>query len=84
VMILTSTHAETAPPAAVVDAPLEFGAVEIGAGCDIGVGAIILPGARIGDGAQIGAGAVVTGEIPAGTVAAGVPARVLRRRGSRG
>jgi acetyltransferase-like isoleucine patch superfamily enzyme len=83
VMVLTSTHEETPPPAAVLDAPLTFAAVEIGAGCDIGIGAILLPGARIGAGAQIGAGAVVTGEVPDGMVAAGVPARVLRRRGDR-
>ena len=84
VMVLTSTHVETAPPAAVLDAPIEFGAVEIGAGADIGIGAILLPGARVGDGAQIGAGSVVTGDIPPGAVAAGVPARVLRRRGEGG
>ena len=81
VIMLTSTHEETPPPAAVIDAPLAFAPVEVGAGCDIGVGAILLPGARIGEGAQVGAGAVVTGAIPAGAVAAGVPARVLRRRG---
>jgi len=83
VMILTSTHEETAPPAPVLDAPLTFAPVEIGAGCDIGIGTIILPGARVGNGAVIGAGAVVTGEIPDNMVAAGVPARVLRRRGDR-
>ncbi len=52
----------------------------IGDGCDIGIGRP-LPGATIGDGAQIGAGAVVSGDIPEGAVAAGVPARVLRRAG---
>jgi len=83
VVMLTSTHEETPPPAAVIDAPLRFAPVEVGAGCDIGVAAILLPGARIGDGAQIGAGAVVSGEIPAGAVAAGVPAKVLRYRGGR-
>jgi acetyltransferase-like isoleucine patch superfamily enzyme len=82
VMVLTSTHTETPPPAPVLDAPLTFGAVDIGAGCDIGIGAILLPGARIGEGAQIGAGAVVAGDIPAGVVAAGVPAKVMRRRGA--
>ncbi len=83
VLILTSTHAETPPPMAIIDAPLAFASVELGAGCDIGVGAILLPGARIGVGVQIGAGAVVAGEVPGGVVAAGVPARVLRRRGER-
>ena len=81
VMMITSTHEETAPPMAVIDAPLVLAPIEVGAGCDIGIGAILLPGTRIGEGAQIGAGAVVTGEIPAGAVAAGVPARVLRQRG---
>jgi acetyltransferase-like isoleucine patch superfamily enzyme len=83
VMMITSTHEETPPPAAVVDAPLAFARVDIGAGCDIGIGAILLPGASVGDGAQIAAGAVVSGEIPGGVIAAGVPARVLRRRGER-
>jgi acetyltransferase-like isoleucine patch superfamily enzyme len=83
VMVLSSTHVETPPPAAVIDTELEFAPVEIGAGCDIGIGTILLPGTTIGEGAQIGAGAVVKGEIPAGAVAAGVPARVQRRRGER-
>jgi acetyltransferase-like isoleucine patch superfamily enzyme len=81
VMAISSTHAETPPPAAIIDAPLEFAPVRIGAGTDIGMATLLLPGATVGDGAQVGAGAVVTGEIPAGAVAAGVPARVLRRRG---
>ncbi|MDP8968775.1 MAG: transferase [Actinomycetota bacterium] len=81
VMILTSTHAETPASAAILDAPLEFAPVEVVAGSDIGIGAILLPGARVGAGAQIGAGAVVTGTIPDGMIAAGVPARVLRARG---
>lgn len=83
VMMLTSTHVEVAPPAAIIDSPLEFASVEVGAGSDIGVGTILLPGARIGPGAQIGAGSVVKGEIPAGAVAAGAPARVWRQRGER-
>lgn len=83
VSILTSVHSETAPPAPVIEAPLEFAPVRIERGCDVGMGTIVLPGAVIGAGAQIGAGAVVSGEIPAGAIAAGVPARVLRMRGDR-
>jgi carbonic anhydrase/acetyltransferase-like protein (isoleucine patch superfamily) len=80
-MILTSVHEETPPPAAIIDAPLKFASVVVADGCDIGLGAILLPGTRLGAGVQVGAGAVVAGEIPAGAVAAGVPARVLRLRG---
>lgn len=51
-------------------------------GCDVWIGAraVILPGVSIGDGAVIGAGAVVTRSLPPGAVAAGSPARVIRRR----
>jgi acetyltransferase-like isoleucine patch superfamily enzyme len=41
----------------------------------VGTGALVLKGSRIGDGAVVAAGAVVTGEVPPGTVVAGVPAR---------
>ena len=44
----------------------------------IGSSATILQGVTIGDNAVIGAGAVVTGDIPADTVAVGVPARVVK------
>jgi acetyltransferase-like isoleucine patch superfamily enzyme len=46
----------------------------------IGSGAVILPGVTIGEGALIGAGAVVTGDVGAGTVVAGVPARLAPNR----
>jgi acetyltransferase-like isoleucine patch superfamily enzyme len=46
----------------------------------IGANSIILSGAKIGKGAIIGAGSVVTREIPANCIAAGIPARVIRMR----
>jgi len=79
VRILTSSHRlEDGGGRPILHAPLEFAPVEIAEGADIGVGATILPGVKIGRGAQIGAGAVVAEDVPAGAVAAGVPARVLR------
>lgn len=53
-------------------------AVEIGDNVFVGMGARILKGATIGSDSVIGAGSVVTGAIPAGVVAAGNPARVIR------
>jgi maltose O-acetyltransferase len=44
----------------------------------IGGGAIVLPGVRIGRNAVVGAGAVVSRDVPANTVVAGNPARVIR------
>jgi maltose O-acetyltransferase len=47
----------------------------------LGGGAIVCPGVTIGESTVVGAGAVVTRDLPAGVVAAGVPARVLREIG---
>ena len=46
----------------------------------IGQGALILPGVHIGDGAIIGAGSVVGSDVAPYTVAAGNPARCIRKR----
>jgi carbonic anhydrase/acetyltransferase-like protein (isoleucine patch superfamily) len=52
----------------------------VGDGALIGIGAIVLDGARVGDEALVGAGELVGPgmEIPAGVLALGVPARVVR------
>jgi carbonic anhydrase/acetyltransferase-like protein (isoleucine patch superfamily) len=49
-------------------------------GALVGMGAIVLQRAHVGAGAMVAAGAVVTegGEVPAGTLAAGAPARVRK------
>lgn len=52
--------------------------VSIGDKAWIGFGSIVLPGVTVGEGAVVGAGSVVTRDVPAWTVVAGNPARVIR------
>jgi len=48
-------------------------------GASLGSGAVIMCGIEIGEGALVGAGAVVTKDVHARSVVAGVPARLLER-----
>jgi maltose O-acetyltransferase len=52
--------------------------ITIGDNVWLGGGVIVCPGVTIGDDTVVGAGAVVTRDLPAGVVAVGNPARVLR------
>ena len=58
---------------------LEYGKpVQIGDNVWVGGSTVINPGVTIGSNVVIGSGSVVTGDIPDGVVAAGVPCRVIR------
>jgi bifunctional UDP-N-acetylglucosamine pyrophosphorylase/glucosamine-1-phosphate N-acetyltransferase len=50
----------------------------IGRGAFIGSDTMLVAPVEIGEGAVTGAGSVVTRDVPAGTVVAGVPARAVR------
>lgn len=52
--------------------------VKIGNGTWIGAGAIICPGVTIGENSIIAAGAVVTKDMPSGSLIGGIPAKVIR------
>ena len=58
--------------------PTRIAPVRLGVNVWVGRSATILPGVTIGDHAVIAAGSVVTDDVPARTVVAGVPARPVR------
>jgi maltose O-acetyltransferase len=76
VQLLTATH-PVDPVARRIG--WESGApIALGDNVWLGGGVIVCPGVTIGDDTVVGAGAVVTRDLPAGVVAVGNPARVLR------
>ncbi len=56
------------------------GRVTLGGHVDVGAGAKLIGPIHVGDHAEIGANSVVTRDVPAGAIVAGVPARILRFR----
>jgi len=68
---------QAAPPLS--ELPMK-GDTVIGSDVWIGQNAVILPGVHIGDGAIIGMNSVVGSDVPPYTIAAGNPARIIRKR----
>ena len=60
--------------------PYEHSPIYIGEDVWLGAGVLVNRGARIGNGAVVSAGAVVTGDVPAGAIVQGRPARVVKFR----
>lgn len=50
----------------------------IGRNVWLGDGVVVAPGSCVGEGCVVGANSVVTGNIPAGSICAGVPAKVIK------
>jgi maltose O-acetyltransferase len=81
VQFLTATHPIDPEPRRI---GWESGApIVIGDNVWLSGGVIVCPGVTIGDDTVVGAGSVVTRDLPAGVVAVGAPARVLREIGER-
>jgi acetyltransferase-like isoleucine patch superfamily enzyme len=78
--ILSSNHVIPELGRIIRQQPDEMLPTKIGRDVWIGANAVILGGVTIGDGAVVAAGAVVTKDVEAGAVVAGVPARFARRR----
>lgn len=68
---VVGAHAHVSPGAVLA------GGVRIGEGVHVGLGARVIQGVTLGPGSVVGAGAVVIGDVAAGTVVVGVPAKTI-------
>jgi acetyltransferase-like isoleucine patch superfamily enzyme len=84
VKIITSRHADEGIDVPILFSSIEMAQVVIEDDCDLGTGSIVLPGVTIGRGSQVGAGAVITKDVEPYSIVAGVPARLLKKRGEIG
>jgi acetyltransferase-like isoleucine patch superfamily enzyme len=75
--VVVLTHADVGARPLADQYPRQVSPTIIGRGSYIGASATILAGCHVGALAVVGAGAVVTEPVPAGSVVAGVPARVI-------
>lgn len=79
-VIVSSNHRVPSKRGRIFEAGNEGKKITIGKDCWLGAQASVLSGAEIGEGAVVGAGSVVTKDLGDFTIAAGVPARVIRER----
>lgn len=61
---------------------MQYKPITVGSNVWFGAGVLVCPGVNIGDDCVIGAGSVVVKDIPAGSVAAGNPCKVIRKVGA--
>lgn len=80
VHIYTNNHSFSDPSKPLIDQGYdEVAKVILRKGCWIGANVIILAGVTVGENSVIAAGSIVTRSIPARVVAAGIPARVVKK-----
>jgi acetyltransferase-like isoleucine patch superfamily enzyme len=58
----------------------KYNNITVGNACWIGDNVIILPGGSVGNGVVLAAGSIVTKHIPSYSIAAGIPAKVIKSR----
>jgi acetyltransferase-like isoleucine patch superfamily enzyme len=80
VFIISANHRFENPEIPIYQQGMAFAPVTIEDDVWIGARVVVVAGVTIGKGSIIGAGAVVTRDIPPYSIAAGVPARVIRSR----
>lgn len=82
-VILSETHRFDDPDRPARDQGMEGRPVRIGANAWLGARVFVLPGRNVGDGAIVGAGSIVTRDVDDGTIVAGNPASLIRKRDER-
>jgi len=73
-------HEFSRPDVPVILQPRTSRGITLGENVWLGTGAKVMDGVRLGRDVIIGAGAVVTEDVPDGSIAVGIPARVVRSR----
>ncbi len=77
--ILVHSRAKMGGPRKIWSAKQEIKPVKIGKNVFLGWNTVILPGVTIGDNVIIGSMSLVNNDVPSGVVAAGVPAKVIKK-----
>ncbi len=80
-IIMTRNHVFDDPNRKIIDQGHIDKDVEIGSDVWTGLDTKILPGVKIGDGCVIGTSAVVTKDLEPMSIAVGIPAKVIKKRG---
>ena len=78
--LIGGSHEFSDPSLPVVEQKEVSSGLEIGENVWLGAGVKVLDGADIGSDSVVGAGAVVSESLPAGVIAVGIPAKVIRKR----
>lgn len=78
--LIGGDHAFANPELPVLEQGRRSAGVDVGEGAWLGAGAKVLDGVTIGNRAIVGAGAVVRESVPEGSIAVGVPARIVGQR----
>lgn len=81
--VLSSNHSIPVPGTLIRSQADELLPTSIGKDVWLGAGVTVLGGVSIGEGCVVGAGAVVSQSLPAGSIAIGVPARIVGSRAAR-
>jgi acetyltransferase-like isoleucine patch superfamily enzyme len=80
-LIIPANHVFANPDLPIMSQGLTCKGITVGRDVWLGAHVVVLDGVIIGDGSVVGAGAVITKSLPPFSIAAGVPAKIIGKRG---